>query len=115
MLRLMDRQSVSVGSWREYANLARAVLPRVVPHDIAGWITFVHSDMIYPDEGEICDVLASPDRNPADITEQERIRSTRSRLRVALASWSARRSRDSALYRADQPDLTSGPYRSECG
>jgi hypothetical protein len=83
MVKMLDRRSLGVGLWCEYANLARAILPRARPQDIRGWVAFVHSDEIYPEESEIRNILAFPDRNPADVAEEEVI-DYRNRRRLDL-------------------------------
>jgi hypothetical protein len=83
MARLLDKRSLGVGLWREYANLARAIFRRAQPQDIARWVTFVRSGDIYPEKSEIRNVLAFSDRAPADVAEEE-VTDYRNRRRLDL-------------------------------
>jgi hypothetical protein len=94
--RLLDKRSMIFGMWREYANLARVVLPRAGPEEIAAWVAFVRSNEIWPDESEIRAILAYSDNVPADVTEQE-ISDYRSRRRLELLAAIGRESLPSDL------------------
>jgi hypothetical protein len=83
MVRLLDRKSLGAGLWREYANLARAILSKAQAQHVSEWAAFARSVEVYPDESGIREILASSDRNLADVTNEE-IVSYRNRRRLDL-------------------------------
>jgi hypothetical protein len=83
MVRLLDRKSLDAGLLREYTNLARAFISKAQVQHVSEWAAFVRSVEVYPDESGIREILASSERNLADVTNEEII-GYRNRRRLDL-------------------------------